>query len=59
MNCVHFCDDVVSAIIKNFIAHYYDEPTDTRRYKTQEQYREHKAKMTGEKLVKLFKKYTA
>ena len=61
MQVVHFCDDVVNAIIKNFICHYNDdlETLDKRRYKTIEQYRQHKAKMTANKLVKLFEKYTS
>jgi hypothetical protein len=61
MKCVHFCDDVVNTIIKNFICHYNDdvETLDKRRYKTIEQYRQHKAEMTAKKLVKLFEKYTS
>ena len=59
MNAVHFCDDVIKAVVVNFVEHFNDTPKDARRYPNQTAYRKHKAQTTANKLVKLFEKYTA
>ena len=59
MNMAKFARDVVNAIIENFIKHFNDEVTDTRRYASRTEYRKHKAVVTANKLVKLYEKYTA
>lgn len=59
MKAVHFCKDVMTALINNFILHFDDEPKDKRRYPNMTAYRKHKAQTTANKLVKLFEKYTA
>lgn len=59
MAVAKFARDVVNAIIENFIKHFNDIPTDTRRYPTRTAYRKHKAEVTAQKLVKLYEKYTA
>lgn len=59
MQVAKFAKDVANAIIENFIKHFNDVPTDTRRYPNKTSYRKHKAQMTAQKLVKLYEKYTA
>lgn len=59
MQVAKFAKDVTNAIIENFIKHFNDTPTDTRRYPTKTAYRKHKADVTAQKLVKLYEKYTA
>lgn len=58
MNAVHFCDDIVKTVVKNFVEHFNDTPKDARRYPTQTAYRKHKADMTAQKLIALFAKYS-
>jgi hypothetical protein len=45
---------MVQAIVENFCKHFNDEPKDASRYPNKTAYRRHKAKMTGEKLAKIF-----
>jgi hypothetical protein len=59
MAVAKFARDCANAIIENFIKHFNDEPTDTRRYPTKTAYRKHKAQVTAQKMVKLYEKYTA
>ena len=59
MAVVHFATDATECIIENFIKHFNDVPTDTRRYPNKTAYRKHKAEVTANKLVKLYEKYTA
>ena len=59
MEVAKFARDCTNAIIENFIKHFNDVPTDTRRYPTRTAYRKHKAQVTAQKLVKLYEKYTA
>lgn len=59
MAVVHFGQDVVNCIVKNFIEHFNDTPKDTTRYPTKQAYRKHKADVTANKLVRLYEKYTA
>lgn len=58
MAVAKFARDCVNAIIENFIKHFNDNPTDTRRYPTKTAYRKHKAQVTAQKMVKLYEKYT-
>lgn len=58
MQVAKFARDCVNAIIENFVKHFNDMPTDTRRYPTRTAYRKHKAQVAGQKLVKLYEKYT-
>lgn len=53
MQVVKFCRDVVNAIINNFILHFNDNVENITEY------RKHKAQIAGEKIVKLYRKYTA
>lgn len=50
--------EMIKAIVTNFCEHFNDTDIDTRRYKNMTEYRKHKASMTANKLVKIFKKYT-
>lgn len=58
MQVAKFCRDVVNAILNNFVAHFNDTDFDTSRYENQTAYRKHKAMVTGNKIVKLWEKYT-
>lgn len=51
--------DMVHAIIANFCEHYNKVPNDRRRYPSQTEYRRHKAETAANKLVKLYRKYSA
>lgn len=51
--------DMAHAIIANFCEHYNKVPNDRRRYPSQDAYRRHKAETAANKLVKLYKKYSA
>lgn len=54
MKVIKFYDKVLDTVKKNFVEHYNDEPKDKRRYPTKEDYRVHKAKITSDKLVKIY-----
>lgn len=54
MTCVWFCRNIMETVIKNFIEHENKPIKDARRYKDRTSYLEHKAKVTSEKLVKMF-----
>lgn len=58
MAVAKFARDCVNAIIENFIKHFNDTPTDSRRYPTKTAYRKHKAQVAAQKMVKLYEKYT-
>lgn len=49
--------EMVKCIVTNFCEHFNDTPDDARRYPTKTAYRKHKADVTANKLVKIFKKY--
>ena len=49
--------EMVQTIVTNFCEHFNDENIDTRRYANKTAYRKHKASVTANKLVKIFKKY--
>lgn len=51
--------EMVKCIITNFCEHFNDTPKDTMRYPTKTAYRKHKAQVTGNKLVGIYRKYTA
>ena len=51
--------EMTKAIVTNFCEHFMDTEWDTRRYPTRTAYRKHKAQVTAQKLVKLYKKYSA
>ena len=64
MGAVKFCKDATNAIINNFIKHFNDDQSDdvkvrakVSKFKNVREYRLHKAKITANKLVELFKKY--
>jgi len=58
-NMLKLCKEFTSIIINNFVMHFNDEVTDTKRYPTIREYRLHKAQVTGNKLAKAFKKAAA
>ena len=51
--------EMVKCIVTNFCEHFNDTDIDTRRHPTKTAYRKHKAQVTGNKLVKIFQKYSA
>lgn len=51
------CKDFTIAIIDNFIKHFNEEPKDTNRYPSIKEYRKHKADVTAQKLVRIYRKY--
>ena len=57
MQVVKFCRDVVNAVIENFVKHFNDSDFDRTRYADVTAYRKHKAEVTANKIVKLYKKY--
>lgn len=57
MQIVKFCRDVVNAVIENFVKHFNDVDFDRSRYNNQTEYRKHKATVTANKIVKLYKRY--
>lgn len=58
MNCAKFCVAVVEAVINNFVKHFDRTDFDTTRYANITEYRKHKARVTANKLVNLFEKYS-
>lgn len=59
MTAAKLCVAMTKCINKNFVEHFNDTPTDSRRYPTKTAYRKHKAQVTANKLVELFKKASA
>ena len=57
MNCAKMCTEMMTAIINNFILHFNDEKINKKLYKNEKEWRKHKADLTAQKLVKIFKKY--
>lgn len=51
--------EMVKCIVKNFCEPFQNAPTDTRRYPNKTALRRHNAKKTAEKLVKIYRKYSA
>lgn len=49
--------EMVKAIVTNFCEHFNDSDFDTRRYQNRTAYRKHKAQVTANKLVKIYRKY--
>lgn len=49
--------EMVKAIVANFCEHFMDTEWDKRRYEKRTAYRKHKADVTAQKLVKIFRKY--
>ncbi len=49
--------EMVKCIVSNFCEHFNDTDIDSRRYANMRQYRKHKADVTAQKLVKIYKKY--
>lgn len=49
--------EMVKAVVTNFCEHFNDTDIDHRRYENMTAYRKHKAQVTAQKLVKIFKKY--
>lgn len=49
--------EMVKCIVANFCEHFNDTDIDSRRYANMRQYRKHKAEVTAQKLVKIYKKY--
>lgn len=49
--------EMVKCIVSNFCEHFMDRDWDLNRYPTRTEYRKHKASVTAQKLVKIFKKY--
>ena len=49
--------EMVQAIVTNFCEHFNDTEIDSRRYENMTAYRKHKASVTAQKLVKIFRKY--
>lgn len=56
VDCVQLNTKIMTALINNFLSHYYDEEFDTRRYKTIEQFRQYKASVTANKFIQLLEK---
>ena len=48
--------EMVKCIVKNFCEHFNDTPKDSNRYPNKTSYRKHKAQVTGQKLVEIFRK---
>lgn len=49
--------EMVKCIVTNFCEHFNDDDFDRRRYAKRTDYRKHKAQVTAEKLVKIYRKY--
>lgn len=49
--------EMVKCIVTNFCEHFNDTEIDRRRYANMTEYRKHKARVTAEKLVKIYWKY--
>lgn len=49
--------EMVKCIVTNFCEHFNDTDFDTRRYENIRAYRKHKAEVTAQKLVKIYRKY--
>lgn len=56
-NAMRCCKDLTNCIIENFIKHFNDTDYDTTRYSTVAKYRKHKAEITAQKMVRIYKKY--
>lgn len=54
---MHMEVEMVQCIVKNFCEHFNDTPKDARRYPNKTSYRKHKAQVTANKLVKIFREY--
>lgn len=50
--------EMVQCIVKNFCEHFMDDDFDRSRYEKRTHYRKHKADVTANKLVKIYKKYS-
>lgn len=55
---MNFSKDIVSCLIENFIKHFMDTEWDRNRYPKRTDYRKHKASVTAQKMVSIYKKYT-
>jgi hypothetical protein len=49
--------EMVKCIVTNFCEHFNDTDFDNRRYENMRVYRKHKADVTAQKLVKIYRKY--
>lgn len=49
--------EMVKCIVTNFCEHFNDTDIDSRRYENMRVYRKHKAEVTAQKLVKIYRKY--
>ena len=49
--------EMVKCIVTNFCEHFNDTDIDSRRYENMAAYRKHKAQVTAQKLVKIYRKY--
>lgn len=49
--------EMVKCIVTNFCEHFNDADIDSRRYENMRVYRKHKADVTAQKLVKIYRKY--
>ena len=56
MTAAKLCVKMTECIMANFVAHFNKTDFDHRRYETRTAYRKHKAQVTANKLVELFKK---
>ena len=54
---MHMEVEMTQCIVKNFCEHFDDTPKDSRRYPTKTAYRKHKADVTANKLIKIFREY--
>lgn len=59
MAAVKFARACTEAVCNNFLAHFNDTPTDTKRYPTVTEYRKHKATVAAKKMVKYFHEFAA
>ena len=59
MAVVKACVEMTKAIDANFLKHFNDSKIDATRYENMTEYRKHKAAVTAEKLVKIYKKACA
>jgi hypothetical protein len=57
LRCVKMCVEFTQAINTNFLDHYNDDQLDSS-IEDIDEYRNHKAKITAGKLVKIFEKYS-
>lgn len=59
MTAAKLCVKMTECVMANFVEHFNDASFDRRRYATKTAYRKHKAQVTANKLVALFKKAVA